>query len=94
MQMVRDAEALEAIANEQGVEIEEFSFYGSMSDVEQMLETALNDFASEFDTEAIIGRVVGWYVPKSCYVDVVNVDAFWNIVQECELSHTERSRTR
>ncbi len=94
MQMVRDTEALEAIANEQGVEIEEFSFYGSMSDVEQMLETALNGFASEFDTEAIIDRVIGWYVPKSCYMDVVSIDTFWQIVEECELTHVDRSRTR
>lgn len=94
MEMVRDAKALEAIATAQGVEIEEFNFYGSMSDVEQMLETALNGFASEFDTEAIIRRAVGWYVPKSCYVDVVSIDTFWQIVEECELSHVDRSRTR
>nr|DAK15012.1 MAG TPA: hypothetical protein [Caudoviricetes sp.] len=94
MQMVRDAKALEAIANEQGLEVEELETYGYMNDVESVVNAALEEFAGEFDTEAIIERTFGWYVPKSCYVNIVSTDAFWQIVEECELTHVDRSRTR
>lgn len=94
MQMVRDAEALEAIANEQGLEVEELETYGYMNDVESVVNAALEEFAGEFDTEAIIDRAFGWYVPKSVYISVVSPDTFWQIVEECELTHAERSRTR
>lgn len=94
MQMVRDAKALEAIANEQGLEVEELETYAYMNDVESVVNAALEEFAGEFDTEAIINRAFGWYVPKSYYVSVVNPDTFWQIVEECELTHVDRSRTR
>lgn len=94
MQMVRDAKALEAIANEQGLEVEELETYGYMNDVESMVNAALEEFAGEFDTEAIIERAFGWYVPKGVYVSIVSPDTFWQIVEQCELTHTERSRTR
>ena len=94
MQMVRDAEALEAIANEQGLEVEDLEFYGYMNEVEGAVNAALEEFAGEFDTEAIIDRTFGWYVPKSVYVSIVSPDTFWQIVQECEFSHVDRSRTR
>ena len=94
MQMVRDAKALEAIANEQGLEVEELETYGYMNEVEGAVIGALGEFASEFDMEAIIDRAFGWYVPKSVYVSVVSPDTFWQIVEECELSHVDRSRTR
>ena len=94
MQMVRDAAALEAIANEQGVDAEALEFYGYMNDIESMVNAALEEFAGEFDTEAIIEQVFGWYVPKGRYVSVVGPERFWQIVEECELTHVERSRTR
>ena len=94
MQMVRDAKALEAIANAQGLEVEELETYAYMNDVESVVNAALEEFASEFDTEAIIEQAFGWYVPKSRYVSIVSPDTFWQIVKECELTHTERSRTR
>lgn len=94
MQMVRDAEALEAIANEQGLEVEELETYGYMNEVEGAFIGALGEFADEFDIEAIIERAFGWYVPKSVYVSVVSPDTFWQIVEECELTHVDRSRTR
>ena len=94
MQMVRDAKALWAIADEQGLEVEDLEFYGYMNDVESAVNAALEEFAGEFDTEAIIERAFGWYVPKGVYVSVVSPDAFWQIVEECELSHVDRSRTR
>lgn len=94
MQMVRDAKALWAIADEQGLEVEDLEFYGYMNDVESVVNAALEEFAGEFDTEAIIDRAFGWYVPKSVYVSVVSSDAFWQIVEECELTHVDRSRTR
>lgn len=94
MQMVRDAEALEAIADEQGLEVEELETYGYMNDVESVVNAALEEFAGEFNTEAIIGRAFGWYVPKSVYISVVSPDMFWQIVEECELSHVDRSRIR
>lgn len=94
MQMVRDAEALWAIADEQGLEVEDLEFYGYMNEVEGAVIGALGEFAGEFDTEAIIDRAFGWYVPKSVYVSIVSPDTFWQIVEECELTHTERSRTR
>lgn len=94
MQMVRDAKALKAIANEQGLEVEELETYGYMSDVESVVNAALEEFAGEFDTEAIINRAFGWYVPRSQYVSIVSPDTFWQIVEECEFTHTERSRTR
>ena len=94
MQMVRDAKALEAIANEQGLEVEELETYGYMNDVESVVNAALEEFAGEFDIEAIIEQAFGWYVPKSVYVSVVSPDMFWQIVEECELTHVDRSRTR
>lgn len=94
MQMVRDAAALEAIADEQGLEVEELETYGYMNDVESVVNAALEDFAGEFDTEAIIERAFGWYVPKSVYISIVSPDTFWQIVEECELTHVDRSRTR
>lgn len=94
MQMVRDAKALEAIANEQGLEVEELETYGYMNDIESVVNAALGEFANEFDIEAIIERAFGWYVPKSVYVSVVSPDTFWQIVEECELTHVDRSRTR
>lgn len=94
MQMVRDAKALWAIADEQGLEVEDLEFYGYMNEVESAVNAALEEFAGEFDTEAIIERAFGWYVPKSVYVSVVSPDTFWQIVEECELSHVDRSRTR
>lgn len=94
MEMLRDAKALKVIANEQGVNIWDLEFYGYMNDVESVVNAALEEFAGEFDTEEIINRAYGWYVPKSCYVNIVSPDAFWQIVEECELTHTERSRTR
>lgn len=94
MQMVRDAKALEAIANEQGLEGEGLETYAYMNDVESVVNAALEEFAGEFDTEAIIDRAFGWYVPESVYISVVNADTFWQIVEECEFTHTERSRTR
>ena len=94
MQMVRDTEALEAIADEQGLEVEDLEFYGYMNDVESVVNAALAEFAGEFDTEAIINRAFGWYVPRGKYVSVVNPDTFWQIVEECELTHVDRSRTR
>jgi hypothetical protein len=83
--MVRDAEALEAIANEQGVDVEALEFHGRMDDIERTVNDALAEFAGEFDTEAIINRAFGWYVPRGKYVSVVNPDTFWQIVEECEL---------
>ena len=94
MQMVRDAKALRAIADGQGLEVEDLEFYGYMNDVESAVNAALEEFAGEFDTEAIIDRAFGWFVPKSCYVDIVNPDTFWQIVEECELTHVDQSRTR
>lgn len=94
MQMVRDAEALEAIANEQGLEVEELETYSYMNEVEGAVIGALGEFAGEYDIEAIIERAYGWYVPRSVYVSIVSPDTFWQIVEECELTHTERSRTR
>ena len=94
MQMVRDAKALWAIADEQGLEVEGLEFYGYMNEVESAVNAALEEFAGEFDTEAIIERAFGWYVPKSVYVSVVGPEAFWQIVEECELTHVDRSRTR
>ena len=94
MQMVRDAKALEAIANEQGLEVEELETYAYMNEVEGAVIGALGEFAGEFDIEAIIERAFGWYVPKSVYVSVVSPDTFWQIVEECELTHVDRSRTR
>ena len=94
MQMVRDAAALKAIANEQDLEVEELETYDYMNDVESAVNAALGEFAGEFDTEAIIEQAFGWYVPKSIYVSVVNPDTFWQIVEECELTHVDRSRTR
>lgn len=94
MEMVRDAKALWAIADEQGLEVEDLEFYGYMNDVESAVNAALEEFAGEFDTEAIIERAFGWYVPKSVYVSIVSSDTFWQIVEECELSHVDRSRTR
>lgn len=94
MQMVRDAKALWAIADEQGLEVEDLEFYGYMNEVEGAVIGALGEFADEFDIEAIIDRAFGWYVPKSCYVSAVSSDAFWQIVEECELTHVDRSRTR
>lgn len=94
MQMVRDAKALWAIADEQGLEVEDLEFYGYMNEVEGAVIGALGEFAGEFDIEAIINRAYGWYVPKSCYVNIVSPEAFWQIVEECELTHVDRSRTR
>lgn len=94
MQMVRDAEALWAIADEQGLEVEDLEFYGYMNEVESAVNAALEEFAGGFDTEAIIDRAFGWYVPKSVYVSVVSPDTFWQIVEECELTHVDRSHTR
>lgn len=94
MQMVRDAKALEAIASEQGLEVEELETYSYMNEVEGAVIGALGEFAGEFDIEAIIERAYGWYVPKSCYVNIVSPDTFWQIVEECELTHVDRSRTR
>lgn len=94
MEMLRDAKALEAIANEQGLEVEELETYAYMNDVESVVNAALEEFAGEFDTEAIIEQAFGWYVPKGVYVSVVSPDTFWQIVEECELSHVDRSRTR
>lgn len=94
MEMVRNAKALKAIANAQGVEVEELETYAYMNDVESVVNAALGEFAGEFDTEAIIGRAFGWYVPKGVYVNIVSSDAFWQIVEECELTHVDRSRIR
>lgn len=94
MQMVRDTEALEAIANEQGLEVEELETYGYMNEVEGAVIGALGEFAGEFDLEAIIERAFGRYIPRSVYVSVVSPDTFWQIVEECELTHVDRSRTR
>lgn len=94
MQMVRDAKALWAIADEQGLEVEDLEFYGYMNDVESVVNATLEEFAGEFDTEAIIERAFGWYVPRSVYVSVVSPEAFWQIAEECELTHVDRSRTR
>ena len=94
MQMVCDAEALEAIATAQGLEVEELETYSYMNDVESVVNAALEEFAGEFDTGAIIERAFGWFVPQSRYVNIVSPDTFWQIVEECELTHTERSRTR
>ena len=94
MEMVRDAKALEAIANEQGVTVEDLEFYGYMNDIERVVNDALGEFEGEFDTEAIIEQAFGWYVPKSVYISVVSPDTFWQIVEECELTHVDRSRTR
>lgn len=80
MQMVRDAKALRAIADEQGLEVEDLELYGYMSEVEDAVIRASAEFAGEFDIEAIIERAFGWYVPKSVYVSVVSPDAFWQIV--------------
>lgn len=76
MQMVRDAEALEAIATAQGLEVEELETYGYMNDIERVVNDALGEFEGEFDTEAIIDRTFGWYVPKSCYVSIASPDMF------------------
>lgn len=92
--MVRDAEALEAIAAAQGLEVDELDTYGCMSDVEAAVNAALGEFAGEFDTAGIIERAFGWYAPRGDYVSVVSPDTFWQIVEECELSHTDQSRTR
>lgn len=94
MQMVRDAKALRAIADGQGLEVEDLEFYGYMNEVEGAVIGALGEFAGEFDVEAIIERAFGWYVPRSVYVSVVSPEAFWQIVEECELTHVDRSRTR
>ena len=94
MQMVRDAKALWAIADEQGLEVEDLEFYGYMNEVEGAVIGALGEFAGEFDLEAIIERAFGWYIPRSVYVSVVSPEAFWQIVEECELTHVDRSRTR
>ena len=94
MQMVRDAKALWAIADEQGLEVEGLESYSYMNEVEGAVIGALGEFAGEFDLEAIIDRAFGWYVPKSVYVSVVSPEAFWQIVEECELTHVDRSRTR
>lgn len=94
MQMVRDAEALEAIATAQGLEVEELETYGYMNEVEGAVIGTLGEFAGEFDLEAIIDRAFGWYVPKSVYISIVSPDTFWQIVEECELTHVDRSRTR
>lgn len=94
MQMVRDAKALEAIATAQGLEVEGLETYGYMNDVESAVTGALGEFAGEFDTEEIINRAYGWYVPKGVYVSIVSPDTFWQIVEECELTHVDRSRTR
>ena len=94
MQMVRDAEALEVIATAQGLEVEELETYSYMNEVEGAVIGALGEFAGEFDIEAIIEQAYGWYVPKSCYVNIVSPEAFWQIVEECELTHVDRSRTR
>lgn len=94
MQMVRDAKALWAIADEQGLEVEDLEFYGYMSEVEGAVIGALGEFAGEFDLEAVINRAFGWYIPRSVYVSVVSPDTFWQIVEECELTHVDRSRTR
>lgn len=94
MQMVRDAKALEAIATTQGLEVEELETYSYMNEVEGAVIGALGEFAGEFDIEAIIEQAFGWYVPKSVYVSVVSPDTFWQIVEECELTHVDRSRTR
>ncbi len=94
MQMVRDAKTLEAIATAQGLEIEELETYDYMNAVEGAVIGALGEFAGEFDIEAIIERAFGWYVPKSVYVSIVSPDTFWQIVEECELTHVDRSRTR
>lgn len=94
MQMVRDAKALEAIATAQGLEVEELETYDYMNEVEGAVIGALGEFAGEFDIEAIIERAFGWYVPKSVYVSVVSPETFWQIVEECELTHVDRSHTR
>ncbi len=94
MQMVRDAKALWAIADEQGLEVEDLEFYGYMNEVEGAVIGALGEFAGEFDIEAIIERAFGWFVPRSRYVNIVSPDTFWQIVEECELTHVDRSRTR
>lgn len=94
MQMVRDAKALEAIATAQGLEVEELETYDYMNEVEGAVIGALGEFAGEYDIEAIIERAFGWYVPKSVYVSVASPETFWQIVEECELTHVDRSRTR
>lgn len=94
MQMVRDAAASKAIANEQSLEVEELETYEYMNEVEGAVIGALGEFAGEFDIEAIIERAFGWYVPRSVYISVVSPDTFWQIVEECELTHVDRSRTR
>lgn len=94
MEMVRDAKALKAIANEQGVNIWDLEFYYYSDDLESVVNAALGEFAGEFDTEAIIEQAFGWYVPTARYVSIVSPDTFWRIVEQCELTHTERSRTR
>lgn len=94
MEMLRTASDLEAIANEQGLEVEELETYSYMSEVEGAVIGALGEFAGEFDIEAIIEQAFGWYVPRSVYVSVVSPDTFWQIVEECELTHIDRSRTR
>lgn len=94
MQMVRDAKALEAIATAQGLEVEELETYGYTNEIEGAVIGALGEFAGEYDIEAIIERAFGWYVPKSVYVSVVSPETFWQIVEECELTHVDRSRTR
>ena len=94
MEMLRTASDLDAIANAQGLEVEELETYGYMNDVESAVNAALDEFAGEFDTEAIINRTFGWYVPKSVYVNIVSPDTFWQIVEECDLTHVDRFRTR
>lgn len=94
MQMVRDAEALEAIAAARDLEVEELETYSYMNEVEGAVIGALGEFAGEYDIEAIIERAFGWYVPRSVYVGVVSPVTFWQIVEECELTHVDRSRTR
>jgi hypothetical protein len=94
MELVRDAKALKAIANAQGVNIWDLEFYYYSNDIESVVNAALEEFAGEFDTEAIVDRAFGWYVPRSLYVSIVSPDAFWQIVEECELTHVDRSRTR
>ena len=92
--MVRDAKALEATATAQGLGVEELETYSYMNEVGGAVIGALGEFAGEYDIEAIIERAFGWYVPKSTYVSVVSPETFWQIVEECELTHVDRSRTR
>ena len=94
MEMLRTASDLKAIVTEQGIAVEDLEFYSYMNEVEGAVIGALGEFAGEFDIEAIIEQAFGWYVPKSVYVSVVSPDTFWQIVEECELTHVDRSRTR